>query len=726
MPLIQTPFYPAGIVKNVSYTGLGSAQWTNPSNATGIPNTVYATCTISNTTDPSYYLKADYFQFVNVPDNAPVSGIFTRITRKAGAISSVKDDHIRVFTTPLIDITGSPVYGDPLLYPGSTTFWDTTDGTSLYGGSGDLLGLDVGLSGLHIKQSGFGFFFSCSGSVTPQVASVDSLEMSVVWFSGAAEITNTCNLFLAAPETSSGNVNLFIQNNYEFSSCNDTFLPNQVDGMVGWWDAAINGSVFLDPITSGASDNNQPAGLWLNQVSNNNLQRATFTKKPTYFNNGTGYKSRPFIAFDGTDDSLETVSGIPLNGDFSIWLVNSFLDGDSTVNNTILSATGDLTTISQSGLQLFTRSNIASGTISHSSLSTDFGVRYIERTGNTVKYRLNGIDGATTTVSNVSGAFTLNSLGERLNTNFYKGNISALYIYNQRNTSHQQSLINQYIDRPCEFNLYMLGHIPVDSGINLFLASPEPISSGIDLFLGAPGLTSGAVDLYLRVIEGEPSGDIPLYIAGPILISGDGDFNIYTQGPMPVSGWMNLFVKTNELYSISTTGKRQYSPNLFIKGSPLGTGVQENSLNLFLHARNLPASMNLFIKVPDSAITETYMNLYVNGEAYSIRNTIPLYIGASGEIKSLPLYVKGRGFSESSDPFYPSDGFYPYSGSMNLFILRDPAEMLNLYLKSDFATGDVPMYIYGAFTHSSGINLVIPSTIDSGNRSQLLFTRGGV
>lgn len=722
MPLVQTAFRPAGSVLNVNGSGLGSAQWTNAPNAIGSPDSSYATCTISNSTDPSYYLRADDFNFVSlgIPNDAMISGVYARITRKSNNTFNVKDDHITLFTpNDGVFFSGNRTYGKSS-YPGSIDFWGTSDGTSLYGGTGDFLGLSSsGFLASWINQSGFGFAFSCSGSVTPQTASVDSLEMSVLWVSGLKEATLT--LFLMADTQSSGGIDLYTQganflNNLD--NCTESFSPNQASGMVGWWDTHLGNDVLLDPVTSGVSTNNQPAGLWLNRIGTNNLRQPTFAKKPTYFDNGTGFLNRPFISFDGTDDSLFLTSGITLNTDFSIWFVNSFLDGNSNVNNALLSATGDLlTTIRQSGLTLFTSSNTASGTTStHPSISTDFGIRYIERAGNTITYKPNGINGTSHTINNISGIFSLGSLGERLNTNFFKGNISSLYIYNQVNTTEEQENITNYLNGitgvPCHFTLYTFGHAEQTNGVDLFLYAPQEFSGNpLDLYLHNT-LTSG--------------NQLDLFVSGPILFSGLLDQNLFVAGPMPHSGFMNLFLKTNELFYISTSGRRQFSPTLYLRGSPLGTGIQENSLNLFLESSRHQASLNLFTKVDDSRVIDTYMNLYMNGAAYTDSKSLMLYVGASGETKALNLYTKGRGFYEANDPLHPSDGFYPLSGGMNLFILRDPAEMLNLFLMCQMSSGDLPLYVNGAFTNSSGINLVIPFTLDSGRARQLLFTRGGV
>jgi hypothetical protein len=703
MPLVQTPFRPAQIVQNISGSGLGTAQWTSAANAAGASDSVYATCLIANATDPSYYLRAYDFRFIDlgIPNNAIITGIYAQITRKASTTFNVKDDHIRLFTGDPVNFTGAKIYGNSL-YPGTIDFWGVTNGTSVYGGTGlagysPLLGLSP-ILGSDINQSGFGFVFSCSGSVTPQTASVDSLELSFVWLSGFE--SNTLSLFLAADTEQSGQTDLFTQGaititNLDGSS--DGFSPSQVNGLVGWWDANISNSVFQDPITSGNSIHNQPAGLWLNQVGNNHLKQYTFAKKPTYINNNTGFLGRPYIAFDGTDDSIGMTSGITLNGDFSIWLINSLLDGDANVNNTILSATGNLlTTISQSGLQLFARSDIASGYISHGSISNTFDIRYIERNSNTITYKPNGINGLSYSVPNVSGNLTLNTLGERLNTNFYKGNIEALLIYNQRNTDAEQRNINVYLGASPIFALYTYGSIE--------------ISNGMELFLGAPELATG--------------NPLNLYLHNTIVTSDQ--FDLFVGGPASLSGVMNLFLRTADLSYISTSGKRQYNPSLYVKGAPLGTGIQEGSLNLFLESSRVQAPLNLFVGVDNSVTTDTYMNLFVNGRAYDIGNSLHLYVGASGEINTLNLYTKGRGFVEVDNPFYPSDSFYPYSGGMNLFIMRDPAEMLNLFVQCQISSGGFPLYTNGAFLIDSGINLVMPSTIDSGNKRQLLFTRGGV
>lgn len=227
----------------------------------------------------------------------------------------------------------------------------------------------------------------------------------------------------------------------------ENFLPNQVTGLVGWWDASYSTSVRLDPVSSGISDNNQPAGLWLNLAQNNfHLGQHSFAKKPTLLK-GAGYRERHCIGFDGTDDSLSISGQIALTGDFSLWFVHSYNNPLSS-HNTLFYGSGNNTELRQSPTQLYVKTNIGSGIILHNVInSTAHKITYIERNNNTLIYKPSGVDGIQLSTS-LSGEVQFSTLGEALNYNFYGGSIGEIFIYNIRNSLSDQQTLEQYINRP--------------------------------------------------------------------------------------------------------------------------------------------------------------------------------------------------------------------------------------------------------------------------------------
>lgn len=155
-----------------------------------------------------------------------------------------------------------------------------------------------------------------------------------------------------------------------------------------------------------------------------------------------------------------------------------------------------------------------------------------------------------------------------------------------------------------------------------------------------------------------------------------------------------------------TTGLREFVP-LFLFGTE-EEGDVSNSITLYTycglgtHNGNIP--------------------LYTAGDNYYANTSIPLYLSNSGLSQSIPLYVKGFGFSDN--PYYPSDGYFPFSGGITLYLERNTSQALPLFLMNSLESGVVTLYTFGAYTANSGIPLYSAGGIGSERRNIPLYSHG--
>ena len=89
-------------------------------------------------------------------------------------------------------------------------------------------------------------------------------------------------------------------------------------------------------------------------------------------------------------------------------------------------------------------------------------------------------------------------------------------------------------------------------------------------------------------------------------------------------------------------------------------------------------NLTLYIGGPGSGVISDTMNLYLESDVIHVNNSITLYmITPSGSTGILPLYLRGP---------VGSEGWYPSSASMNLYISRYSeavAKTLSLFTRSD-------------------------------------------
>lgn len=213
--------------------------------------------------------------------------------------------------------------------------------------------------------------------------------------------------------------------------------------------------------------------------------------------------------------------------------------------------------------------------------------------------------------------------------------------------------------------LYTLGHIAMNSGVPLYLH----------------GQTTGL------------SGNMNLFVKAPITPSFSGNLTLYVEAPL-VSG-------------------------------AAGWGVSQGSTNLYMHARNFNSYLNLVVAGQDTQTPNSYMNLYLMGQSINtLSNSTNLFLSNSGVFSTVPLYVQGLSDTVYNNPWASGDGWYYHAAGMNLFLRRNPAESVNLFVQNTITTGTLPLFVGGAPSISSGVNLYLQTGYDIKNSNIELYTIG--
>lgn len=100
-------------------------------------------------------------------------------------------------------------------------------------------------------------------------------------------------------------MNTFVKNNSLLIL--NKFLPSNLSGIVGWWDASLQSSVTT--VGSGVSQWRDISG------NNNHLNQSVSTNRPNYSNSINGLK---VITFDGTNDFLQSSWSNYAGADFTL------------------------------------------------------------------------------------------------------------------------------------------------------------------------------------------------------------------------------------------------------------------------------------------------------------------------------------------------------------------------------------------------------------------------
>lgn len=165
--------------------------------------------------------------------------------------------------------------------------------------------------------------------------------------------------------------------------------------------------------------------------------------------------------------------------------------------------------------------------------------------------------------------------------------------------------------------------------------------------------------------------------------------------------------------------------NLYLFGTATESGVQ-GGIPLVLEAASgnlVNANMNLFLKVDNSAITSGNLNLYISSENPVASRSLDLFIQNNPTISGLSLYIKGIGEVGNGNL---ADGYFPFAKGCNLFIQRNTDGGIPLYIRGQDLnnSGIIDLFIKGAFSSASGLDLSIPNTTDDINNSLNLIIQG--
>jgi hypothetical protein len=179
-----------------------------------------------------------------------------------------------------------------------------------------------------------------------------------------------------------------------------------------------------------------------------------------------------------------------------------------------------------------------------------------------------------------------------------------------------------------------------------------------------------------------------------------------------ISGNFPLFLQGVEPYTSNN------NTNLFTYGCSTGRSGIGLGFDLFIQGTSVVNSnLNLFLQNYGPEALSGSMNLFIDGAAYTINNYIPLRVENSGVEKSLTLFIKGSGIKAGATPF---------NSSMNLFIERNEAAEISLFLQGEgeYINNNTPLYVFGAYLANSGVDLVISDIVGVGTGALRLYTHG--
>lgn len=252
------------------------------------------------------------------------------------------------------------------------------------------------------------------------------------------------------------------------------------------------------------------------------------------------------------------------------------------------------------------------------------------------------------------------------------------------------------------------------------------------------------VDAALLTISG---GDVTLTAGADIQLSGIVNSNqLGLHSLYDVITLYSGIVNSSQLGSIALFGRATASMNLFLfertggeasgnltlytKGT--STSNLFSTMTLFLQVNSqsgvdVTATMPLFLNCSDPANSSGYMNLYLQGPAFSdteghYTGGIPLFLQNEVVTSGMPLFIiGGNAFGEVG-----TAGASILSGTMNLYLHRSTSNIMSLYMAGPGtpSTSGIDLYMYGGLNSSSGIDLAMPNVVGNANGVQKLFIRG--
>ncbi len=159
---------------------------------------------------------------------------------------------------------------------------------------------------------------------------------------------------------------------------------------------------------------------------------------------------------------------------------------------------------------------------------------------------------------------------------------------------------------------------------------------------------------------------------------------------------------------------------LFMHGST-ESGVF-NQFTLFMPAEsgvaNAPSGMmNVFLLGASQDQGTKNVNLFIGGVAYTINDSIPLFLLNSGVDGSTTLFIEGSGITEDA---------MPAEKTFNLFIRRGAGDAINLYARGPGTevSGTMTLYIESQLMHSGVVTMAIPDVVGTGVKTARLYTQG--
>lgn len=208
-------------------------------------------------------------------------------------------------------------------------------------------------------------------------------------------------------------------------------------------------------------------------------------------------------------------------------------------------------------------------------------------------------------------------------------------------------------------------------------------------------------------------------------VSRYGTTTLYIAASVPQSAKMNLFLSNpSKSFNSTISGVPSSYKTLFTLGAS-ASGLQ-TSRPLAIFGTGNTAKLNLFMKGVNVGTVPNNMNLYVQGQNYSVSKSTPLFIQntTNGLTNSIPLNINAYSWWPGGGTTPPVAGM-PNSGTMNLFIKRWPSSAIPLYIAAPSPVNtSIPMYIKAINSLNLSLTLAMIAPKGSGLMNTSLFVSG--
>lgn len=707
--------FPSGATNN---TTSGTIGWTTPTNIFSI-NSTDATASIPSFWANTQYLIASGFNF-NVPVGKNIDGIEFGIRRKVSSATSVTGVDLEVF------ITKGNI--QPWSNQRDINNWTTAYEIKSYGSSVFLWNNSFSVA--EVNSSGLGLAVRASGiSSSTNTFSIDAISGIVYYSDPATAVTGTMSLYT-----------------------NGLGFSNQIDMYSRGLGVSSGNTIFTAtgaPAYAYVSGNLTPNLSWLGAGSNTTDYKPVYDPTPSGWNGAiTTIDSYEQLRLDTSNWRALQFGPFSANSGISNFLVydnlNFALPTGSIVTGVMFTVYRGPTykreyfEIQDKDAFIVLNGQIQSGVNRAQiepwkpydpnlprligGLDPNDGVNGGYTSGRFADYGgLSDNWGLSLTAADIMSSgfgFALRIQGTgNLPVDINNDSLPDMYFGDAVVDGMTATIYYTYPDNITP--LYVRGIETSFSGLSLYNFGATPSDSGLALYTHGWARENAIIPLVIGGATQHTSG-IPLYIAAPTQTTGSID--LFQKGHISASGGMNLVAWGTPVYAEAT------GITMFV-ASPSRTGIAGetyNAANLFLQADVFPASMNLVLWAPSVGTPTGNLNLSIIGETVGTQGSIPLYIGASGSYNTVPLFTQGLR-PGGDDVAENGDGYYPYSGGMNLYIHRNDIDGgTTLYLHNNVNTSEAPttLVINGANIINSGISLVIPSAIINTNKNILLYTHG--